>query len=167
MFLHMSVILSTGDPCMKSLPVWPPVGLYPGGSLFRGGSVQGMSLFRGVSVQGMSHPGGLCLGRFSVKGVSVQGVSVQGVSVPGVSVQGGLCQGDPLRQRPPCGKEWAIRILLLKFNSYSRPCYLSEHITFLPLKNFQNFSEECTFYHPLPQSYCVEDIMLSASCRRY
>ena len=55
------------------------LGLYPGGSLSRRGSVQGVLC-----------PGGLCLG-FSVQG----GLSVQGGSLSGGSLcrQGGLCTG--------------------------------------------------------------------------
>ena len=84
---------------------------YPGGSLFRGVSVQ-LSLSGGVSVQGVSVwgsiqgglcPGGLCLGGSLSRGWSLS----IGVTVWGVSVLGSLCPTavsvrETPRQRPPC-----------------------------------------------------------------
>ena len=86
MFLHVSVILFTGDggglsPSMHHSS-HDQGGLCPVGVSLQGGlcPVGGGSLSRGVSVQGSLSKGSL-FGGVSVWGVSVWGVSVQGVSV--------------------------------------------------------------------------------------
>ena len=61
----------------------------------------------GVSVWGVSVQEGICPGGYLSRGSLSGGALCLG----GVSVQGGLCQGDPL-DRPPYGKERAVRILL-------------------------------------------------------
>ena len=75
MFLHLSVILFTGEGSLSRWGVSVQGSLCPGG-LCLGGSLSGKSLSR----EGGLCPWGLCLG-----------VSVQG----GLCLEGGLCQGDP------------------------------------------------------------------------
>ena len=91
MFLHLSVILFTGEwslsrmvsvhqVSVQGVSFW---GLCPGGSLCPG-----------VSAQGGLCPGGSLSWGVSVLGVSVQGVSVQRESLSrGVSVLGVICLG--------------------------------------------------------------------------
>ena len=107
MFLHLSVILFREGGSLSG-------GLCPGGSLFRGVSVQGGFCVREFCVHGGLRPGGLCVrgvsvqeGSLSRRGLCPGGVSVQegSLSMGSLSrwgsVQVGFCvQGVPVRESP-------------------------------------------------------------------
>ena len=87
MSLHMSVILSTGDLCMMSLPVWLLGPMF----LPRGGVFVPSPMFLLV--------------------VSLQGVSAKDTSWSHVPSEGSL-SGRPLWTETPYSEERAVRILL-------------------------------------------------------